>query len=130
MAKTLEMPLIVTEQNPSSLGKTVSEIDKEHAIGTFPKTQFSMCIPEVMKELDKIKDLQCAILFGIETHACIEQTAICLRAKGLNVHVIADACTSRSLEDRILALEVSFTILFYIAHCFFFHFFVITCCFL
>lgn len=109
VSKIMGIPLIVTEQNPSSLGKTVSEIDKEHAVGTYPKTQFSMCIPEVLKEIDKITDLTCAVLFGIETHACIEQTAITLRAKGLNIHVIADACTSRSIEDRLLALEVSLT---------------------
>lgn len=102
----MDIPLIVTEQNPGALGETVSEIDKSHAIGTYPKTQFSMCIPEVIKQMDNIKDLHCVVLFGIETHACIEQTAIGLRGKGLQVHVVADACSSRSVEDRFLAFEV------------------------
>lgn len=65
-----------------------------------------MCIPEVMAEIDKLKDVQSVVLFGIETHACIEQTAVELRGKGLNVHVVADACSSRSVEDRLLAFEV------------------------
>lgn len=100
------IPLIVTEQNPTALGNTVPEIDKSHAVGTYPKTQFSMCIPEVTKQLDRIEDLRSVVLFGIETHACIEQTAAGLLAKGLAVHVVADACSSRSMEDRHLAFEV------------------------
>lgn len=39
--------MIVTEQYPKSLGKTVPEIDISGAKGVFAKTQFSMCIPEV-----------------------------------------------------------------------------------
>lgn len=100
------MPLIVTEQYPSGLGHTVPEIKIDHAIGVYPKTKFSMCIPEVIKEMEKINNLQCVVLFGIETHACIEQTAIDLRGKGLNVHVVADSCSSRSIEDRYLAFQV------------------------
>lgn len=100
------MPLIVTEQNPKALGPTVSEIKIDHAIGVFAKTQFSMCVPDVVHELKKIPNLKCAVLFGIETHACIEQTAIDLLEFGLQVHIIANACTSRTLEDRLLAFEV------------------------
>jgi hypothetical protein len=37
---------------------------------------------------------------------CVEQTAAELRSRGLQVHVVADACTSRSQEDRLLAFEV------------------------
>jgi nicotinamidase-related amidase len=37
---------------------------------------------------------------------CVEQTAAELCSRGLQVHVVADACTSRSQEDRLLAFEV------------------------
>jgi nicotinamidase-related amidase len=37
---------------------------------------------------------------------CVEQTAAELCSRGLQVHVAADACTSRSQEDRLLAFEV------------------------
>jgi len=39
--------MLVTEQNPKSLGKIVSELDISGAKGVFAKTQFSMCTPEV-----------------------------------------------------------------------------------
>lgn len=105
-SEILEIPLIVTEQYPKALGPTVKELKTDHARGVFAKTKFSMCSREMIQELKKIPDLKCAILFGIETHACIEQTAIDLLDHGLTVHVVADACSSRSLEDRFLALEV------------------------
>ena len=37
---------------------------------------------------------------------CVEQTAVDLIQKGIKVHVVADATTSRTQEDRILAFEV------------------------
>jgi nicotinamidase-related amidase len=37
---------------------------------------------------------------------CVEQTAAELCSRSLQVHVAADACTSRSQEDRLLAFEV------------------------
>jgi len=46
------------------------------------------------------------ILIGIETHVCVENTAIDLRQYGYEVHTVADCCSSRTQEDRLLALEV------------------------
>lgn len=45
--KLLNVPIIVSEQNPKALGKTISQFDISGAKGPFEKTQFSMCIPEV-----------------------------------------------------------------------------------
>lgn len=36
----------------------------------------------------------------------MENTAIDLRMSGYEVHTVADCCTSRTQEDRLLALEV------------------------
>lgn len=106
--KILDIPMIVSEQNPKSLGKTISIFDISDAKGPFAKTQFSMCTPEINKELSTICSGQkpdSIILIGLETHVCIENTAIDLRQNGYEVHTVADCCTSRSQEDRILALE-------------------------
>lgn len=46
------------------------------------------------------------ILIGVETHVCVENTAIDLRQNGYEVHTVADCCSSRFQEDRLLALEV------------------------
>lgn len=106
--KLFEIPMIVSEQNPKALGKTIPQLDISNAKGPFAKFQFSMCTPEINAELSKIccgKKPASIILIGIEAHVCIENTAIDLRLDGYEVHTVADCCTSRSQEDRMLALE-------------------------
>jgi nicotinamidase-related amidase len=44
-------------------------------------------------------------LCGIETHVCIYQTAVDLLRKGFNVDVIADAVSSRALENKQIAIS-------------------------
>jgi len=41
--KILNVPMLVSEQNPKSLGKIVPELDISGAKGPFAKMQFSMC---------------------------------------------------------------------------------------
>ncbi|CAL1680738.1 unnamed protein product [Lasius platythorax] len=106
--KLLNVPMLVSEQNPNSLGKTIPEFDISGAKGPFAKTQFSMCTPEISKELETIcsgEKPDSIILIGIETHVCVENTAIDLRQSGYEVHTVADCCSSRTQEDRLLALE-------------------------
>ncbi|WP_411026926.1 isochorismatase family protein [Salmonella sp. s55044] len=45
------------------------------------------------------------MLCGIETHVCIQGTTLDLLERGLDVHVVADACSSRSMLDRLYAFE-------------------------
>lgn len=40
------------------------------------------------------------VLCGIEAHACIRHTVIDLLERGFNVHVVVDACSSRTMVDR------------------------------
>lgn len=105
----LDIPLVVTEHYPAKLGKIVKELDVTHARGIFPKTLFSMMTPEVKAKIAELfpaqRPLQTVVLFGIEAHICLEQTAMDLLAQGLTVHVVADCSMSRSLEDRALALK-------------------------
>ncbi|KAM4704081.1 isochorismatase domain-containing protein 2 isoform 1-T2 [Rhinophrynus dorsalis] len=103
-AKALEIPVIVTEQYPKGLGPTVPELGAD-GLKKFSKTCFSMLTPEVVEELQSIPDLRSIILCGIETQACIMSTSLDLLDKGLDVHVVADACSSRSQVDRLVALS-------------------------
>lgn len=106
--KLLEVPILVTEQNPKALGKTMSQLDISTAKGPFEKTQFSMCTPDVYQALNTIcggSRPESIILIGLEAHVCVENTAIDLRKDGYEVHTVADCCTSRTQEDRLLALE-------------------------
>jgi len=105
-SKILDIPLIVTEQYPKGLGNTVSELNVSHAVVRIEKTLFSMAVPEVTNVLKKLNRSPLhVVLFGLETHVCVQQTALDLLAMGIEVFVVADACVSRSQTDRIFALE-------------------------
>ncbi|XP_073513922.1 isochorismatase domain-containing protein 2 isoform X2 [Phyllobates terribilis] len=103
-AKILEIPVVVTEQYPRGLGLTVPELGTS-GIKKYTKTCFSMLTPEVEEELQTIPERRSVILCGIETQACIMSTTLDLLEKGFDVHVVADACSSRSQVDRFVALS-------------------------
>eukprot|EP00112_Aurelia_sp_Birch-Aquarium-sp1_P020972 Seg5520.2 transcript_id=Seg5520.2/GoldUCD/mRNA.D3Y31 product="Isochorismatase domain-containing protein 2" protein_id=Seg5520.2/GoldUCD/D3Y31 len=103
-AGVLKIPLIATEQYPKGLGNTVSEIDTSNA-EVFPKTVFSMWTPEVQEHLKQYPNLKSVVIFGIETHVCVQQTTLDLLEKDYEVHVVADSCSSRSMVDRMYGLE-------------------------
>ncbi|XP_013379034.1 isochorismatase domain-containing protein 2-like [Lingula anatina] len=100
----LNMPVVVTEQYPKGLGPTVSELNVKHH-KVFPKTKFTMAIPEVEEHLSKYPDIKSILLCGIEGHVCIQLTALDLLERGYDVHVIVDGISSRSMVDRMFALQ-------------------------
>nr|XP_054756807.1 isochorismatase domain-containing protein 2-like [Lytechinus pictus] len=104
-ARILDIPVIVTEQYPKGLGPTVKELGiNRDEVDIYPKTRFTMVLPEVEEKLKK-NETKSVVLCGIETQVCVQQTTLDLLAKGYEVHVIADACSSRSLVDRMYAIE-------------------------
>ncbi|TFK85896.1 Isochorismatase hydrolase [Polyporus arcularius HHB13444] len=108
LAKVLDLPVIVTEQNPRALGSTVPELDTSPLgslfLGAYEKTAFSMAIPPVMELLQK-HDLKSVILFGIESHVCVLQSALDLLERGYDVHVLADGISSTRKEEVPIAVE-------------------------
>lgn len=101
-AQTLNLPVIVTEQYPRGLGKTVPEVaEKLDGLETLEKTVFSAAEAEGFDLQGRDQALVC----GIETHVCVSQTVHDLLERGVEVHVAADAVTSRSEQNRRLGLE-------------------------
>ncbi|MBJ7330022.1 MAG: hydrolase [Solirubrobacteraceae bacterium] len=100
--REMAVPVIVTEQYPKGLGATVPEVT-EHTLGVEPieKTVFSAARAEGFDLLGRGQ----AIVVGIEAHVCVSQTAHDLIADGIDVHVVADAVSSRKAADRDRALE-------------------------
>jgi nicotinamidase-related amidase len=104
-ARILEIPILWCQQVPEALGPTVPEIahlltDQE----PINKASFSCCgEPKFNERLDGTGRKQ-VLLCGIETHVCIYQTAVDLMARGLGVTVIADAVSSRTVQNRQIAL--------------------------
>jgi len=102
-ARILDIPLIVTEQYPRALGKTVSELQLDPSKDKiFSKTQFSMVIPAVSQEISAI---EVVVLFGIEAHVCVLQTAIDLIGEGKEVHVLVDGTSSTRQWERMIAFN-------------------------
>lgn len=104
--KLLDIDLIVSEQNPTKLGHTAHELNISHAVGVHAKLEFSIMNDVKLKEsILNLNQINSIILFGLETHVCIEQSAIDLLECGYLVHIVADCTTSRSAEDRMLAFQ-------------------------
>lgn len=110
--RILNVDLIASEQYPEKLGQIVPELNITHAIGIYPKLTFSMATDNDSLNrgllLDAIKQRQhirSIVLFGLEAHVCVEQTAMDLLGLNYVVHVVADCTISRNEDDRRLAFE-------------------------
>ena len=102
-AAELGLPVYVTEQYAKGLGPTVPEV-AEH-------------LPEAVKPIDKVRFSAAeaegfglagrdqAIVCGIETHVCVNQTVIDLLGGGIETHVVSDAVGSRTAANRELWLH-------------------------
>lgn len=102
-AKIVGLPVIIVEQE--KLGPTVREIKKELP-DCVPVTKMTFSAArqsEFAKKLDGLSRSN-IILTGIETHICIMQTALEL-LPDFNIHIISDAVSSRSLENKNIALQ-------------------------
>jgi nicotinamidase-related amidase len=103
-AKVLDVPVLATEQNPKGLGPTVEEVRPHLPSAPIPKMAFSCCgEPTVVEALEATGRRQ-VLLAGIETHICVYQTARDLLARGCKVHVVADAVSSRTPQNREVGL--------------------------
>ena len=98
--RILEVPVLVSEQYPKGLGHSAPELalDDEPVL---EKTVFSAAR---MDGFD-LQERGQAIVCGIEAHVCVSQTVHDLLARGVEVHVPADAVGSRHELDYERALE-------------------------
>lgn len=105
-AKALGVPVLVTEQYPKGLGRTVPEV-AAHLDDVTPveKVCFSAVDSDEFAERLEATGRDQILLCGIESHVCVNQTADDLLARGLTVHVAEDAVTSRTPENRRLGLH-------------------------
>jgi nicotinamidase-related amidase len=109
--RLLGLPIVVTEQYPRGLGRTVAELQEALAlvaqapVPAFEKTAFSaMGCPEAMERL-RLAGSKCVVVCGIEAHVCVQQSVHDLLQVGYSTHVAVDAVESRRAVDRQTALE-------------------------
>lgn len=107
LANIVNMPVTVTTQYAKGLGPLVPEIasllpnsqviDKLE-FGCFGNGDFCSA-------LGRISGRNTLLLCGMETHICVMQTALGALNQGLQVHVAADAVSSRTELNWKLGLE-------------------------
>lgn len=106
LAATTELGLgvVISEQYPKGLGPTVAAL-RGAAPGAqvVEKQHFSCvaanCLPQSLLAREQV------IVCGMETHVCVLQTVLGLRALGKQVFVVEDACDSRSVANKAAGLQ-------------------------
>lgn len=105
--QTLGMEIVVTEQYRKGLGDTLPELAELFGDSFAPmeKREFSALVnPEILLKLNQ-STKEFLIIFGIETHVCILQTALDALGNGYTPVIVADAVGSRYEHDRETALQ-------------------------
>lgn len=104
-AKLAEVPIIATEQYPQGLGNTVSEVQARLTDPCLEKITFSCLGDDAIREAIKSHSRRSVLVCGVETHVCIQQTALDLLSEGYTVYVAADAVSSRRSDDHDWAIR-------------------------
>jgi len=103
----MEVPVKYTEHYPSGLGATVKDILDEMPQNSkrFEKIHFSCCEEKDFHTFMQFAGRDQIIVAGIETHICVLQTVADLLNQEYKVFVVADACSSRDINNHNMALE-------------------------
>jgi len=105
-ARRLDVPVLVTEQYPRGLGRTLPELRALlGATPPFEKTAFSCAGADGFMDRVHALGADHVILTGIEAHVCVLLTALDLLGRGLRVSVVADAVCSRRPANLEIGLD-------------------------
>jgi len=102
-AEATGVPIVVSEQYPRGLGRTVPEVAEHLPEGAEPLEKVRFSAAEAVGFDLEGRDQ--ALVCGIEAHVCVNQTVLDLIDSGVEVHVASDAVGSRSEADREIALR-------------------------
>jgi nicotinamidase-related amidase len=105
-ADILDLAVAWTEQAPQKMGPTEESLRALlEPRRPLAKTAFSCCGDAAFVRFLQETGRRQVLLAGIEAHVCIYQTAADLLERGFEVHVAADAVSSRNPEDKTVALD-------------------------
>jgi isochorismate hydrolase len=104
-AEILDLETIVTEQYPKGLGNTCKEVVLPESPNIIEKVCFSSMLSEPVSDQLKLTNIKSLIICGVESHICVLKTTLDAIEQGYQVHVVADAVSSRTAENKQLALE-------------------------
>jgi nicotinamidase-related amidase len=98
LADILSLPILVSTQYAKGLGPTIAEISSLlPQMKSVDKLEFG-CFGngEYCSTVAGLANRNTLLLCGMESHICVMQTALGALNQGLNVHVAADAVSSRT----------------------------------
>ena len=98
LAGILGLPVLVSTQYAKGLGPTIEEISSLlPEAKTVDKLEFG-CFGngEYCSTVAGLADRNTLLVCGMESHICVTQTALGALKQGMNVHVAADAVSSRT----------------------------------
>lgn len=97
------IPVIVTEQ--VKLGPTVEAVKRRlRNVDPIEKVHFNCFLNRQFKEHIEAAERKTLIIAGVEAHICVTQTAL-YSIRDYRVHVVGDAVSSRSPENKAFALQ-------------------------
>ena len=106
LAQTLKIPALASEQNPDGLGITLAVLcEYLPSERRLSKMSFSAFAEPQFKEAVGESGRKQVVICGMETHVCVLQAAADLLDAGYQVFVVADACGSRTAENKQMGLE-------------------------
>lgn len=106
LAQLMNVPIVASEQYPQGLGPTETGLreligaQRFHAKSCFS----SMAAPAFAQEFNAL-DRRQAILCGMESHACVNQTALQLLEQDVEVYIVHDAISARADSDTDITLR-------------------------
>jgi nicotinamidase-related amidase len=108
LANELQAPILVTEQYPQGLGRTLTALAEALPSQTVPleKVAFSCMAADGFADAVKNTNRRDIILIGMETHVCVLQSVLDLIERGYHVFVPEDGVASRSEANRLRGLAL------------------------
>lgn len=104
-ANILEVPILVTEQNPDRMGGCDPDLLARIGKPAMPKMEFGCYLNEAFADAMSQTGRSQAILVGIESHICVCQTALQLMDDDFAVFLAEDAISARSEEMHRIAIS-------------------------
>ena len=100
-AKALDIPVLLTEQYPKGLGHTVPQLSEALPENSevVEKTYFNALLEDGMLEKIKSYGKKQIVIFGIETHICVHQTASALVEAAMVANGVKISCVEIALFE-------------------------------
>lgn len=106
LAGLMNVPVIGSEQYPEGLGPTEEGLRELVGPANIYGKAFFACIDDPgFEKAFQAHDRKQVVLCGMESQACVMQSAVRLLDEGLDVFVVADAISARNPYDTEVALR-------------------------